>query len=178
MDAPTPSWLPELMVRSACQSEDEYLADIYYKFKNDFIDSHPTFTGKPVVPEDSGAVDGIEGGLWHVISEKPAGKKKVAARKRTIAMARCERIAWIRPIIEAVATGGLRWWKVIRDGEWHTVISLKDFSYIVVLKERPPYMVLCTAYPAYNRHQQDTWRTEHQEYMRTQKEQTPLTTKG
>ncbi len=79
--------------------------------------------------------------FWHLITE---GEKE---SERTPDLRRCERIAWIRWVIENNELHpGIYYWKNLRKGRVHVVIWYKAENYVVILEERKEYYLLKTAY--------------------------------
>lgn len=67
---------------------------------------------------------------------------------------RCRRIEWPRKMLDEFAaaypasqTQKIRWWKTRRGAKTRYVIALADFSYVVVVEDKPDYVMLWTAYP-------------------------------
>jgi hypothetical protein len=78
---------------------------------------------------------------------------------------RCERIGWIRPVVERGDTADTRTWANTRGTERNVLIALPDFSYVVVLSHRTGYFLLKTAYYAEYQRRRDTF---HREWAATQ----------
>ena len=92
--------------------------------------------------------------LAHVISEG------IAEDDRTPDMRRCERIGWIRPMVDSCQTDRVRCWRNMRNGRERIVIALPDFSYVVVLQENREYVMLWTAYYIETEHRRAKLRRE------------------
>ena len=88
-------WLPAL-VSSKDYGDDwkQYVNELFAIFYRDFIESQPKLDGKWVCCRRDPIYDGKEAGFWHCVSEGPEESK------RTLDLRRCERIAWIRRIID------------------------------------------------------------------------------
>jgi len=85
-------------------------------------------------------------------------------------MRRCERIRWVRPLIEeANKRPDILIWKQLRQGKTNIAISLDDFSYIVFLGERNgdsgKYLIPLTAYAVEREYKRLKYRREHQDYL-------------
>ena len=127
---PAPPWLPGLLqvYPWTITTYDE----LYDVFRNDFVQSRPMFQGHEVwhFPERE---DGREKVFWHLTSrdDDPAGE-------RLPDLARAERLAWIRPLLEHAATPEVLAWDYSEgDGSVRTYVWLKDEDFAVVLKKYP-----------------------------------------
>lgn len=83
---------------------------------------------------------GKEAGFWHAISE---GANEL---ERTPDLRRCERVRWIRAIIEHADVQGVCVWEEMRGSDRRIHIALSDFSYLVVLADRRSYVQFITAF--------------------------------
>lgn len=89
-----------------------------------------------------------------VDSRDPGFGDYVDDRDRTIDPERCRRIHWIRPILDSFNLGFPlelvfpRWWKSgqPRFRGRRYLLATEDYSYVVVIDERPGYALLVTAY--------------------------------
>jgi hypothetical protein len=162
-----PDWLPALITLESCNGNwDQYLDLIYGYFKVDWLDSRPMYEGRRLGLRKHPMVKGKESTFWHLISEGANEDDRLADFRR------CERIRWVRPIIEAA---GLRAdvlvWKQIRSGKTNIAIALQDFSYIVFLGERSSptgdYLLPLTAYVVASMHKRDRYRREWQKFTGT-----------
>jgi hypothetical protein len=152
-----PSWLPNLLPFGG--SWDEYADKVYGVFEADFITKTASFRGSriglrlmPVFKEKPAA-------FWHLIQE---GKVE---EDRTPDLRRCERIAWIRAIIDNANDPAVRVWENERLGKGGTrrnvLLWLYEHDFLVVLGKRSGYYLLVTAYPITRPH---TRRKLQQEY--------------
>ena len=88
-------WLPSLIrLEDYDGNWDKYINAVFAVFYRDFIETQPKFRGKWVRCRKAPVVDGKEAGFWHCVSEGPDEDR------RTPDLRRCERIAWVRKIIE------------------------------------------------------------------------------
>lgn len=141
------SWLPQpLNFIDYGSNQGRITAAAYAIFKNDFIDSSPECFGKKVIPNPNLMPDGSEECFWHLISQEHRNN-------RVFMVNRCERINWPRSIIENIDHQDVISWKTRHKGkksgkkDWRLKIALRDFSYIIILREQSKYYVLITAYP-------------------------------
>lgn len=143
----TDDWLPELMEFNQYGNWDTYLDAIYDQFLNDFVRSKPTWPGKRFSLKRHPEFDGKNATFWHMIS------KGNVEEDRPPDFRRCERIAWPRSIIDRfpdqppTSKDPILWWKNKRGSENRILLSLPDFSYLVVMADRGSYIMPRTAYP-------------------------------
>lgn len=158
------SWLPALILFEDFGGDwNRYLEAIYAIFKRDFIDSKPVFSGRRVGLKRHPLTDGKEATFWHFISEG------AIERERTPDLSRCERIAWPKPMIEAVLGTSVCTWRTVRGNDKRIIIALKDFSYIVVLVDRGNYVLPWTAYCVQRSHRRRKLYKEYEDFKRAQK---------
>ena len=122
-------WLPELIKFNDHDGWEEYCEAIYAVFHQDFVASKPTYGVKRFALKRHPEYDGKAATFWHLISE---GKVE---EERTPDMRRCERIAWPKPIIEAIDEDCVRVWRNRRGRSNRILIAVADFSYVVILDD-------------------------------------------
>ncbi|MDI6773008.1 MAG: hypothetical protein QME77_10550 [bacterium] len=164
-------WLPDLILLEEHEGDwSRYLGAIYEHFCADFVRSRPAFDGKQVSIKEYPRLDGKEFCFWHLISEGSSEEERVPELRR------CERIRWPRPIIEVFPDPiRIRTWYGRRGDQIRVVISLSDFSYVVVLIPRRSHVLLLTAYPVEREHRKTKLRKE---YEGAQKRLAPPTNSG
>lgn len=138
------SWLPGLLPWDGDEDGNptpDYLDLIYSAYTRDFSGALPTFQGLLVHPLREPLHNGKCRTFWHVTSQAIRGARVVQPR-------RCERIRWIRPMIEASSDQTRVFaYPVEHDkGEIRWEIALTNFSYIVVLATRAGHFLLWTAF--------------------------------
>jgi hypothetical protein len=144
--------LPEIISFHAYEGNwERYLQAIYNHFCKDFIHSKPLVPNRRVGLKKMPIEKGKEATFWHFVS---TGETE---NDREICFRRCERITWIRPIIENYHASNVRWWvefKSVKSGNKRRIcITLHDFSYLVVLDDREEFILPWTAYPIEKEHQ-------------------------
>jgi hypothetical protein len=142
---------------------EQYLAAIYAVFRRDFVLSRPNFAGRRLGLKRLPLEGGKEATFWHFISE---GKDE---ETRLPDLRRCERIAWIRPMIEAVGTVKVLAWPAARKNEKRIQVCLLDFSYMVVLADRGDYLLPWTAFMIDHEYRRQALKREYEAYMASQK---------
>ena len=139
-------WLPPLVELSE-EGEGNYplyIDKLYEYYTEDFIYHPPELFGKPVRTNTNAKREGKEESFWHILEGK---------MQDTMAedLGRHRRIRWIKPIIEAVSSDKVKWWRRTqstskRRKQVRLHIALNDFSYVVVLIEYKRYFILLTAF--------------------------------
>jgi len=141
----SPVELPDLLLFDG--DWNRYVELVYQRFRQDLVESDLFFQGLPVRLRKRPLSEGKEEAFWHLVSEGPAEADRVPDLRR------CERIGWIRWLIEAGDSGRLPVWASQRERERSLVIALRDFSYVVVRGDRRRFWLLRTAYPINQDHQ-------------------------
>ena len=116
------NWLPELLLLEDCDgSWARYVDEVFSIFYRDFIETQPRFQDKWVRCRRD-LIDGKEAAFWHCISEGPN------ENDRRLAIRRCERIGWVRAIINIMKIltliVGLNEGKVAFGGYYGTMRSI------------------------------------------------------
>jgi hypothetical protein len=160
-----PDWLPpHLDYPSYCGDWQSFLADVYRSFQVDFKDSRPSHHGRPVV-FDTRIDGGKEEGFWHIVSERDA-----TTGERVPQIRRCERVSWVRPIIEHSDDESVSLWKLKVGRHMRVLLWLEKCEYLVVLEEKLRVTVLVTAYCIDREHTRRKLRKQRAKYT---KKQTP-----
>ena len=151
-----PSWLPLLV-----QSEDHgggwqrYIDAVYAVFNRDFIASQPKFNGLWVRCRRD-LLDGKEAAFWHCTSEGPN------ETNRTPDFRRCERIGWVRAIIDHVDDPKVDVWQKHKKRDQRCYLWF-DEIYLVVLGHRRKHYQLITAFCTDREHARRRLRRERDE---------------
>jgi hypothetical protein len=155
-----PVWLPALLPFGG--SWEDYANKVYAVFETDFITNPASFRGSriglrlmPVFKEKPAA-------FWHLIQE---GRVE---EDRTPDLRRCERIAWIRAIIDNVTDPAVRVWENERLGDGGTrqsvLLWLHEEDFLIVLGKRSGYYLLVTAYPITHSHKRRKLQQEYDDF--------------
>jgi hypothetical protein len=153
-------WLPAL-VRLEDHGGDweKYINAVFAEFYRDFIESQPKFRGRWVRCRRDPMFDGKEAGFWHCVSEGESEARRVPDLRR------CERIRWIRAVIEHATDPSVDHWTNKRGPETRHLIWW-DEAFLVVLAERTrqrdgfQYFQLITAYCTPEEQRRDKLRRE------------------
>jgi hypothetical protein len=160
----TTEWLPELVKLESCGGDwTAYVETLYRIFHFHFIQSPPkSCLGKRWAVKKHPMELGKEATFWHVISE---GQTET---ERTPDLRRCERLHWIRPMVDAIGSEDVKCWKNMRKGHLRLLISTPDFSFVVILQESSEYVMLWTAYYVESGHRREKLKREWEEYHKRQ----------
>lgn len=135
-----PAWLPELLLMADHDNSwNSYISAVYGLFATNFVASQPQFDGRSVRCRRDPLYDGKEAGFWHCVQE---GADEA---QRTPDLRRCERIGWIRAIIENCAEAEIDKWANDIRGELRHYLWYAE-QYLIVLAERKHSFQLITAF--------------------------------
>jgi hypothetical protein len=156
----TPLWLPELVLFNDFNGNWEtYIDAIYQYFKDDLIDNQAYFKSLRVSIRKQPPYQEKHFSFWHVTS---TGEKE---EERIPDFRRCERIRWIRPIIENADDPAVKVWENQRRDGKRICLWLESQNYLVVLSPRQDYVLLLTAYTTdYERTRRKLWQ-EYNNYQ-------------
>jgi hypothetical protein len=119
---------------------DAYLAAIYAVFRADFVTSPPVCGtrrwGLKKYPMEAGK----EATFWHFTSEGRVEADRIPDFRR------CERIGYVKPIVNAIGTDDVCCWEQSRGGERRLAVALPDFSYLTIIADRGSYVLPWTAF--------------------------------
>lgn len=156
-----PDWLPALVCLADFGGDwKRYEAALYAFFTQDFVEGRPLFEGKPLALKRHPMSQGKEATFWHIISEGDHEDERLPD------MRRCERIRWPRPIIEHCDEPVVKVWGNERKGERRVCLWLERQEYLVILTRRREYVMLWTAYPVPQPHQQRKLQKEYEAYIK------------
>jgi hypothetical protein len=159
-----PTWLPEVLVYSNFKGDwDKFLTSVYEIFERDFKKSRPTYQGLPV-GYDSRIEDGKEAVFWHLIC-----RDDFNTQQRELDLRRCERIPWLKPIINHSTDLAISVWKNKRHGKTRVLIWLEALDYIIVMAEKSKVMILVTAYCTDIKSHKEKLMRDREEYNKMQK---------
>lgn len=155
-----PGWLPALLELNDYGGDwPGYLEAVYARFRLDFVETTLNFRGEPV-RIGAQLIDGKERTFWHAISEGDA------EANRTPDLRRCERIGWIRAMIEHENDEAILSWPQTRGARQRHALWLRNAEFIVVLEKRPGCWWLWTAYPTERPHTQRKLMREYEAWRK------------
>jgi hypothetical protein len=132
---------PDLLLFAVFDGDwQAYEAELYRIFLNEIAKARLQFRGWPVncrrIPEAHGRWTSF----WHLVQEGPIEDDRLPDLRR------CERIRWVRWVIENAATHPeIDEWQNTRGTEVNTLLWYRE-EYLVVLTQRQGYWLLKTAY--------------------------------
>lgn len=163
------NWLPPLVLLND-HPANEYLDVVYKIFERDFEHSKPTFASYEVRLKRHPISKGKSATFWHMVSEGEIESE------RTPDIRRCERIGWIKPIMEKFSpnqpNNDIVWWIEKRRNEERFHLALKDFSYLVVIASRGEYVLPWTAFYIEYEHQRRKLKKKYESYWNSKKTET------
>jgi hypothetical protein len=142
--------LPDLITLSDYEGNwAQYETAVYGRFSADFAPCRFLCMSKRVSARLNPPVQEKSPCFWHLISEGSVEEE------RTPDLRRCERIAWVRPLIEAAGGPDVRTWREVgRKNDKRLLIATPDFDYVVVTAEKDDHYLLVTAYCVEQTHRQ------------------------
>jgi hypothetical protein len=154
------TWLPPLVEINAHGGDwHRYLDAIYTIFESDFVHTKPNdVAGKRFALKRHPEYQDKACTFWHIISDGKTEESRIPD------MTRCARIAWPRPIIDAFDSERIIYWKTERGASTRIVLSVPDFSYVVVLDERADFVLLWTAFYVDREHRRRKFGQEYEAY--------------
>ena len=160
-----PEWLPSLIKLEAHGGDKaSYLDAVYERFAEDFVQRKPFFRGQQLSLKRHPLSEGREATFWHMISE---GSDEL---NRTLDSDRCERIAWVRAVIENANDPRVLVWENKRGKERRICLWLEEWEYVVILADRRGYILPWTAYTVTQPHRKRKFRKEFEQCRRSQAE--------
>jgi hypothetical protein len=159
-----PEWLPDLLLLETFGGNWQRYEDaVFAQFYTDFIESRPTFLNEPVYITKNPLKKGKERGFWHCVQEG------LIEEDRTPDLRRCERIRWIRPVIENINDPQIKKWPTQRGRKNRYQIWVEEADYLVVLEKRPSSWYLWTTYYTDRPHTREKLRKEYEAYIKSQR---------
>ena len=146
----------------------KYEAELYAVFKKDFLESRLRLKSLPVGIRKEPKEKGKEATFWHITT---FGKKE---KERLQDLRKCERICWIKPIIESFPHKDIKVWLNRRGRDERICLCYGNCEYLVVLRKMPKYVLLITAYPVKNPQTKTQLQNQRQYYLRSKKTNTAL----
>lgn len=144
-------WLPPINPIHSIDKEtySAYEAALYEKYRKDFWESSPDFKGKVVKVRRMPIIDGYEESFVHFTC-----KSYENIQEREPDLRRCERLHWIRPVIENYLCknscredcDGIKFWEEPFNNKMRIHLLFEAERYIVILEKRENYYLLITAY--------------------------------
>jgi len=163
-----PEWTGSLITLKDCDGDSQkYIEVLFQVFKKDFIDSRPTFRGKPVLFDKT--LDGDKPSTFvHITTETD-----LKTKQRILSLRRCERIAWLRKIIDNHSDSNVLVWTKIhfskRRKTNRVCLYLECGDYLIILDENiRGFYVITGIYVDYP-YQKKRHREEYEKYSKNSK---------
>lgn len=167
MNVELPEWLPDIVSFSDFDSDfNKYLEHLHTIFKSDFIESMPTYKGKPVY-FDRRIINSYPACFWHLITEDKINNYE-RVDFENVCLLRCERIGWIRPIIENHTDSVVSCWQNKRGKKQNTIFFLEDHDYVVILNNKNRFYLVSAYYINYP-HRKEQFIRERDRFLEMQK---------
>lgn len=145
-------------------TRQEYVASLHEVFLNGIVNGGLFWRSecKKLSVRRNPETHGYHDGFWHLIG----GAENFDYE--SIEADRCQRLHWLPQIIRKFnqvhpIEGPVKWWKSSRpqDPRDRYLIARPDYSYVVVVDERPTYALLVTAYYVSRERRRNKLRREH-----------------
>lgn len=132
---------PDLLLLAAFDGDwQAYEAELYRIFLNEIARGGLNFRSWPIRCRRIPEAQGRWASFWHLVQE---GRIE---DERTPDLRRCERIRWVRWVVEnATAHAEIDEWQNSRGTETNTLLWYRE-EYLVILAQRRDYWLLKTAY--------------------------------
>lgn len=143
---------------------ENYFEALYEIFKNDFVKSKPVYRGTKLALKKHPLLKGKEATFWHLITKNEERNKQ--EEDRTPELRRCERINWIKPIIDNSTDVQIKMWEESkRRNENRIHLCFGDWEYLVVIAERKGYLLPWTAFPVTDKHSKKKLKKRYNSYI-------------
>ena len=150
----SPQWLPQFLTFSDYGGLwQAYIDAVYAVFEYDFITSDCLFRGNRVGVRRQPSFENKWFTFWHCISEGEVEAQRMPDLRR------CERIPWIRPVIENDSDSCVDVWTAKKKSDRRLYLWLSE-QYLIVLGIRKNHYLLITAFPTDQPHTIRKLRTE------------------
>lgn len=153
------TWLPPKLEQAAFSSPNDFMQSAYACFKRDFLNpsNYAIYKGLPVKAANLPNEGGFHKSFIHIVSCDDR-----AIGGRLYDFERCERIPWIRPIIDNSSDSEVLKWRNKRKGGFRQLLWLPSHEFLIVLAVRREAMLLWTAYPVTNNHTKEKLKKEYE----------------
>jgi hypothetical protein len=158
-----PAWLPDLILLADFGGDwSRYLEAVYAVFRWDFIEGTAYFRGEPV-RVGTQLLDLKERTFWHLTSEGDVEADRIPDLRR------CERIGWVRAIIDREGDPAVWSWPNAHHRNLRQVLWLRQEDFVVIVEKRPGCWWLWTAYQTTRRHTREKLEQEYTAWQKSQR---------
>lgn len=156
--------LPNLILLSESNGNiSDYLDKIYTLYCDTLAYGNLEFQSKRVICQWAPPTNNKHYNFWHTISREGSTPGE---DNRDICFRRCERLTWIRAIIEnSLNTEEILCWHSERKGKIYTILYLHGEKYVVILRENRDYFQFTTAYPVEHERRHKKFLDENAAYV-------------
>jgi hypothetical protein len=161
-----PDWLPDLIKLEDFDGDwNRYINKVFSIFYENFIEIQPKFQNMWIRCRRD-LIKGKEAAFWHRTSEGPD------ENNRTPDIKRCERISWIKAVIDHSDSFEVDCWSSRRRGEIRWLLWFNE-EFLIVLGERQrkrdgfKYMQLITVYCTEEENRKNKLRKERDEFNKS-----------
>lgn len=164
MTSSTPSWLPPLACLEDFDGDaTDYIEHLFEIFSRDFIADKPQYNGSSVF-FDKADENGKPRAFNHITTDSD---------RTTLDLRRCERIGWIKPIIENASNPAVLFWEREHFTSSRKSNRLYFFlecdNFLVILEEKKNGHFMITAIYVDNPHQKRKHLKAHENYEKSKK---------
>lgn len=161
----TPDWLEPLVQLEDFNGDAEaYIAHLFSIFTRDFITTAPTFRGKRILHDKTDDA-GKPQAFTHITTEE-----NLQTKQRELCLRRCERIAWIKAVVENADDPRVLVWekeqKTSQRRATRTFLFLENEDFLVILQEIKWGHFLITAIYVDNPNQKRKHRKAYEAYKK------------
>lgn len=157
-----PEWLPDLYPFHG--KYDEYIEELYKIFVKTLKSGDLFFDNLPIKIRWNPSIDNKDRDFWHIITEGDNPNEE-----RLHDFRRCERISWIRAIIENYTDPVVKIWKKAKTtGKGpvlRTYLLLEESNFIIVLENQKTCVFLITAFYIEHNNYKRRLLKEYEEYI-------------
>ena len=137
-----PNPLPKFILFSDFKQWEPYLDWLYKYYLDEIVNAELTFQGSPIRYRFIPMTDGKGFGFWHLISEGEDEEKRLPSLER------CERLRWIKWMIqESDSNPDILFYESRRGSSTNLILWNQTIHYVVILGKRNGYYLLVSAYP-------------------------------
>ncbi len=167
MSSPLPDWLDPLVCLTDFDGDPKaYIEHLYTLFVRDFITTRPQFKDAPVL-FDRIIESGKPRTFTHITTEEDR-----ATGDRVLSLRRCERIGWIKAIIEHVNDPAILFWEKEHFAPQRKANRLYFFlecdNFLVIIEEKKSGHFMITAIYVDNPNQKRKHLKAYEEYRKIQ----------
>lgn len=156
---------PPMLIENTFIAWENYLDFLYKSFQHDFILNKVSYNNSRVYANNAKGLDGREKGFWHLIT------KEAENNNRYPDPSRCERLSWIKYIIEecSIHCTDVKLWQKFcsKSNRPRIYIWCDKFNYVVVLEEHKKHYMLITAYNVTYPYKKRAFQKEYESWLKT-----------